>query len=289
MRYFDLHCDTPYECYRQKQPFLENTLAVSAKRGVYFEKWKQVFAIFIRDDHPTPYQLYQNILADFQEKLAACPPCVTPYFAVEGGAVIEDDLTRIAALKRDGVRFFTLTWNGQNRLAGGSLCEQGLTEFGREAIACLNREGICTDLSHLNDRSFYAAVSCAKYPVATHANCRAVCNVRRNLKDDQIRLIAEKEGLIGLCFYPPFLCGEVVDALFCNITHLCKLGLENYIAIGSDFDGGEMSEEVKTLSDIPPLYGKLSEMGIKESVLRKVFYENAHRYIKTFDKRANLG
>ena len=289
MRYFDLHCDTPYECYRQQQPFSENALAVNAKKGACFEDWKQVFAIWIRDNHPAPYQLYQNILADFQEKLTACPPNLTPYFAVEGGAVIEDDLTRIAALKRDGVRFFTLTWNGQNRIAGGSLSEQGLTAFGREVITLLNREGISTDLSHLNDRSFYAAISCADYPVATHSNCRSVCNVARNLKDDQIRLIAEKEGLIGLCFYPPFLCGEVIDALFCNIRHLCKMGLEQYVAIGSDFDGGEMSEEVKTLSDLPSLYRKLGEMGIKESVLRNVFYENADRYIKTFDKRVKLG
>lgn len=288
MKFFDLHCDTPYECYRQKQPFWDNTLAVSAERGGFFEEWKQVFAVWIKDDEPSPYRLYREIMADFQQKLRRCPPNLTPYFAVEGGAVIEDDLTRIAILKKDGVRFFTLTWNGKNRLAGGAESDGGLTAFGREVIAVLNREGIRTDLSHLNDQSFYAAVSCADYPVATHSNCRSVCHVPRNLKDDQIRLIAEKGGLIGLCFYPPFLCGEVVDALFCNIRHLCKMGVEDSIAIGSDFDGGEMSEEVRTLSDIPALYQKLCEMGLKESVLRKVFYENAERYVKTFDKRAEL-
>ena len=289
MNYFDLHCDTPYECYRQKQPFSENSLALSAKNGRCFEKWKQVFAVWIRDDEKEPYRLYKRIIADFKEKLSDCPENLTPYFAVEGGAVIEDDPERIADLKEDGVRFFTLTWNGENRIAGGVSSRAGLTDFGREVIDRLNRERICTDLSHLNDRSFYEAVRCAEYPLATHSNCRSVCNVVRNLKDDQIRLIAEKGGLIGLCFYPPFLCGEVFDALYCNIGHLCKMGLEDYVAIGSDFDGAEMSDEVKSLSDVPVLYAKLTEMGLTDRVLRKVFYENADRYIKTFDKPKGLG
>ena len=263
MNFFDLHCDTPYECYFQKQPFSQNSLAVYAKRGRCFEKWQQVFAIWIKDGEKEPYRLYQSILNDFKRKLFPCPQNLIPYFAVEGGSVIEERTERIAELKKDGVRFFTLTWNGENRIAG--------------------------DLSHLNDQGFYDAVSCADFPVATHSNCRSVCNVPRNLKDDQIRLIAQKGGLIGLCFYPSFLCGEVLDALYCNIRHLCKMGLEEFIAVGSDFDGAEMAREVSSLSDIPFLYVKLNEMGIQESILRKVFYENADRYIKTFDKRKGLG
>ena len=289
MNFFDLHCDTPYECYFQKQPFSQNRLAVSAKRGRCFEKWQQVFAIWIKDGEKEPYRLYQSILNDFKRKLFPCPQNLIPYFAVEGGSVIEERTERIAELKKDGVRFFTLTWNGENRIAGGVSSKRGLTEFGREVITLLNREGIATDLSHLNDQSFYDAVSCADFPVATHSNCRSVCNVPRNLKDDQIRLIAQKGGLIGLCFYPSFLCGEVLDALYCNIRHLCKMGLEEFIAVGSDFDGAEMAREVSSLSDIPFLYVKLNEMGIQESILRKVFYENADRYIKTFDKRKGLG
>ena len=280
MNYFDLHCDTPYECYFKNQDFLENNLAVSGEKGAEFDNWRQVFAVWIRDDIEEPFKLYRAIINDFKEKLTQKSDKLTPYFAVEGGAVIGDDIDLLYELKKDGIRSLTLTWNGENLIAGGSKSDKGLTSFGQRVIKELNSLQICCDLSHLNDKSFYKAVETADYPIATHSNCRAVCDVPRNLTDEQIRLIAEKGGIIGLCFYGKFLGGDVFEKLYENICHLLDMGLERSIAIGSDFDGADMDRRIDKLSKIPELYCRLSEKGIKDSTLDRIFYENADEYIR---------
>lgn len=285
MNYFDLHCDTPYECYFKNQPFFRNSLAVSGEKGAFFENWKQLFAVWIRDDIDEPFKLYRAILNDFKEKLTQKSDNLTPYFAVEGGAVIGNDIDLLYELKKDGIRSLTLTWNGENLIAGGSKTDRGLTSFGQMVIKELNSLQICCDLSHLNDKSFYKAVETADYPIATHSNCRAVCDVPRNLTDDKLQLIAEKGGIIGLCFYPEFLGGDVFLKLYENIYHMLELGLENNIAIGSDFDGAKMDNALSDIAKIPYLYVKLNEKGISADILDKIFYKNAENYFETFDKR----
>lgn len=285
MNYFDLHCDTPYECYFKNQDFFENNLAVSGEKGAVFENWKQVFAVWIRDDQAEPYKLYNAILKDFKEKLKSKPDNLTPYFSVEGGAVIEDDTDRLYILKEDGICALTLTWNGENRIAGGSKSDKGLTDFGKRVIRDLNSLNMLCDLSHLNEKSFYSAIELADYPIATHSNCREVCNCPRNLSDNQLKLIAEKGGIVGLCFYPEFLGGDVLEKLYRNIYHMLELGMENNIAIGSDFDGADMSGSLCDISKIPFLYDKLLKKGINKPILDKIFYKNAENYLETFDKR----
>lgn len=281
MNYFDLHCDTAYECCFKNKEFIKNDLAVSADKGAAFEKWSQVFAVWVRDDAEQPYKLYRTVLDEFKKKLNGISGNLTPYFAVEGGAVIGRDSDLIYNLKKDGVKYLTLTWNGENRIAGGSKTEKGLTRFGREVIKKLNSLKICCDLSHLNDKSFFAAIEQAEYPIASHSNCRAVCDVKRNLTDEQLKLIGQRNGIIGLCFYTKFLGGDTVEKLYENICHTAELGLEDNISVGSDFDGAETGNPVKTVSGVPALYQALFEKGIGGDLLDKIFYKNAQNY---FDK-----
>ena len=288
MNYFDLHCDTPYECYFKNQDFFENNLAVSGKKGAEFDNWRQVFAVWIRDDQDEPYTLYKAILKDFKEKLKTKPDNLTPYFSVEGGAVIEDDIERLYELKKDGICALTLTWNGENRIAGGSKTDKGLTDFGKRVISEMNSINMLCDLSHLNEKSFYSAVELADYPIATHSNCRAVFDCPRNLSDNQLKLIAEKGGIVGLCFYPKFLGVDVYQKLYENIFHLLELGMENNIALGSDFDGADMSGELCDITKIPLLYDKLLKKDINKPILDKIFYKNAKKYLETFDKRRSI-
>lgn len=285
MDYFDLHCDTPYECYFKKQDFFKNSLAVSGEKGAAFEKWSQVFAVWIRDDLDEPYKLYKSILKDFKAKLKDKPDNLTPYFSIEGGAVIEEDIDRLYELKEDGITALTLTWNGENKIAGGSKTDKGLTHFGKRVIKKLNSLNMLCDLSHLNEKSFYAAVELADFPLATHSNSKRVFDCPRNLNDNQLKLIAEKGGIVGLCLYPKFLGGDVTQKLYENIYHMLELGLEDNIAIGSDFDGADMSGELRDISKIPFLYANLLKKGISKTVLDKIFYKNAENYLETFDKR----
>lgn len=283
MNFFDLHCDTPFECYTKKQEFYVNQLAVSATAADCFENWRQVFACWIKDELENPFELYKNILNDFKLKISDIPHNLTPYFAVEGGAVLENDAERLFILKDDKIKFLTLTWNGENAIAGGVDSDKGLTPFGNKVIKLLNQLKIGCDLSHINQKSFYKALETADYPLATHSNCFSLCNHKRNLKDDQIKLIAEKGGIIGLCFYPLFLGGDVFESLYQNIFHLCDMGLENHIAIGSDFDGAKMDLRLSKTANVKDFYSFLKNKGLSGMLLDKIFYKNAYNFIANLD------
>ena len=103
MNYFDLHCDTPFKCYKENLSFKDPSLAVSESKGKFFDKWYQTFAIWIDETEEKPYELYINALADFKGKLKDAPSNLTPIFSVEGGALIENDIDRLYRLKSDGI------------------------------------------------------------------------------------------------------------------------------------------------------------------------------------------
>lgn len=282
MNYFDLHCDTAYECYVTGEDFLKNSLAISGESGEVFEDWHQVFAIWIKDDSEKPFELYKKILSDIKLKLQKSPQNLIPYFSVEGGAVIEHDIERLNILKQDAVRFLTLTWNGENDIAGGVNTEKTLTGFGKRVIKEMNNLGMVCDLSHLNQKSFYKVAENAEKIVATHSDCYKICPHERNLIDEQIKLIYERKGVMGICFYPDFLGGEVFEKIYENIFYLCDKGYEDIIAIGSDFDGGKMNEKLDKISKIPQLYAFLQAKGLENELLYKIFYKNAHNFIAKF-------
>ena len=279
MDFFDLHCDTAFELYKRNLSFDNDELSVNRNSAKVFGKWTQTFAVWIKDDAENPFRLYENIISDIKFKLKTAPENLTPLFAMEGGSVIEDKTDRLEVLKKDGIKLFTLTWNGENRIAGGCKTEKGLTDFGVTVIKELNRLKIGCDLSHLNKKSFYSAMEYAEFPLATHSNCYGICPNRRNLTLEQIKLITQKNGIIGLTFYPEFLGENIYKKIYENIFLLCDKGFENNIAIGSDFDGGKMSESLDKTSKIPLLYGFLEKKGLSKPLLNKIFYENAHKFI----------
>lgn len=281
MNFFDLHCDTATECYEKNTDLSGGKTAVSFGAAAAFEKWTQCFAIWIRDDIEEPFGYYRSVYSSFCRKIADAPGNLTPIITVEGGSLIENDISRLSELKRDGVSALTLTWNGKSRIASGIAEKGGLTPFGAEVIRQAESLGIFCDLSHLNPESFDSAVKVTKRPIATHSNCSAVFPHRRNLSDSRISEIARRGGLIGICCYPPFLGGDVFGGILANIRHLTELGFEDNIAFGSDFDGGDMSSELDCPQKIPRLFEWLYENGIPLKTLEKVFYDNAQRFFRS--------
>lgn len=279
MDYFDLHADTPFECHKTGQGFYVNRLAISVSQAELFESWSQTFAFWIRDDCTDPYGLYSKMRSDFLLKLKPVPKNFTPVFAVEGGAVLEDRVDRISILKTDGIKLLTLVWNGENRIGGGIKSEKPLTEFGKRVIEKMNEAKMGCDLSHMNRKGFFAAAERAEFPLCSHSNCFSVSPHPRNLSDEQIRLVAQKGGVIGLCFYPEFLKGEPFEAIYSNIAHLLYMGMEDHIAIGSDFDGAVMDERLSSPRHIPALRDFLARKGMENNLLHKIFYLNAHNFI----------
>ncbi|MBQ3548123.1 MAG: membrane dipeptidase [Clostridia bacterium] len=278
MRFFDLHSDTAYKMYVEKQGFYQNSLAISGQKGEAFCDWYQTFAIWLPEELENPFLFYKNTVSHLKKNLCGK---VKPIFAVEGGTVLENDSGRLYELKQDGVKLLTLTWNGENAIAGGCKSDKGLTYFGKTVIDKMNKINMAVDLSHLNDKSFFEVIDRAEKPIASHSNCRSVCDISRNLSDEQIKLICEKGGVIGLNFYPLFLGGNVFEKIYENIAHLLYLGYENIIAVGSDFDGAVMASELCDITKIFDLYVFLEQKGLDNSLLDKIFYKNAYL---TFDK-----
>lgn len=278
MRFFDLHCDTITRAFETKQSLFKNNLAIDFKKGAVFSKWSQCFAIWVDDKLENPYEYYQKNLYEYKKYKQNAPENLTSILTVENGLLLESDITRVEMLKRDGVKALTLTWNGENCIASGAYADGGLKPFGRDVINEMNRLKIACDLSHINTEGFFEAVKLADYPFASHSCCDAVKNHPRNLTDAQILKIIDKNGIIGICLYPVF-CGEkIFDGVYKNIIHLINLGAAKSIAIGTDFDGCDMPNELSNTTKIVNLYNFLKSRNISEQILEGVFYENAKNF-----------
>lgn len=297
MEYFDLHCDTISECERTGQGLRENSLAVSLTRGRYFDCWTQVFALFIPDslrgeaafDHA--WRLYTCFRAEMgrnrswaafcrnaadierahREKKCAC------LLSIEGGSALGGSVEQVDWFYRLGVRMMTLTWDGSNEIGGGSKSSGGLTRYGVQVLDAMEQCGMIIDVSHLNTRTFWDVFRFTHTPLfATHSDCFSVWPHARNLRDEQLRAIIRRGGLIGLNLYPEFLGpGDPVKRIQENILHLCDLGGTDNIAFGCDFDGAAMAPGWEYVDDMVCLYCKLSARGLPERLLQKCFYENA--------------
>jgi membrane dipeptidase len=149
-------------------------------------------------------------------------------FGLEGGHMIENDLNKLDALYKRGVRYMTLTWNNSTDWATSALDEttappkssppvggrtlkdsarkKGLTEFGREVVRRMNELGMMVDLSHVGEQTFWDAINTTTKPVIVSHSCvYTLCPHRRNLKDDQIKAVGKNGGVIHLNFYSGFI------------------------------------------------------------------------------------
>lgn len=130
---------------------------------------------------------------------------------IEGGHAIENSLALLRLYHALGVRYMTLTWANSNDWAesSGDLrpdAPAGLTPFGREVIAEMNRLGMMVDLSHVSDRTFDDVLAVTRSPVlVSHSAARALTDSHRNLTDDQLRALAANGGVCMVNFYPAFI------------------------------------------------------------------------------------
>jgi membrane dipeptidase len=163
---------------------------------------------------------------------------------VEGAHALEESLVQLRTWYRLGVRGMTLTWNHGNAVADGSGEPNpgGVTGFGRQVVAEMNRLGMIIDVSHLSDPGFWDIMELSQAPViASHSNARQLCDHPRNLTDEQIKALIAKDSVMGLTFVDFFTVKEKrtvwIDDLLRHLDHVCSLGGVNHVAFGSDFDG----------------------------------------------------
>lgn len=161
--------------------------------------------------------------------------------SIEGAAPIINDINNLYAFHSLGVRAMTLTWNHRNFLADGIDEPYGLTVFGKEVIQEMVKLRMIVDVSHLNVAGFEDVAKTITAPfIASHSNARAVFEHPRNLYDEQIKEIINRKGFIGINLYSMFLGNEndnLKNKMIEHIEHILKLGGEDVVGFGADFDG----------------------------------------------------
>lgn len=163
---------------------------------------------------------------------------------IENGLAIERELANLKHFAQRGVVYITLCHNGDNDIcdsARGCNTHDGVSSFGKKVIREMNDLGIMVDLSHGGEKSFYDALDISRVPiVCSHSNCKALCDVPRNLTDDQLRALAAKGGVAHTTLYSGFLRkdGEasVLDAVD-HLEHAIRIMGIDHVGIGTDFDG----------------------------------------------------
>lgn len=294
MSFFDLHCDTAYEITKQNLSIEKNPLAIDLRKGSSLFPWIETFAFWIPDDYrgEEAYDLFQKQYRYFKKEWEQYPELFCdlktpdqkgcyPLFAVEGGAVLAGKMSHIDDLKAAGISILTLTWNDVNEIAAGAHATGGLTNFGKGVVKSLEEHNIIIDVSHLNEESFWDVARIASRPfIATHSNAYDVCPNPRNLKAEQIRVIRDSNGLIGLNFYKDFLGGDStrgIEALIRHIDLFLQLQCEDILAIGSDFDGADMPSDLVDITAIPQLQERLiSNFGV--ALTEKIMFDNARNF-----------
>ena len=248
----------------------------------------QVFDRFYKElhDHEDKMMLFTKVSdvreAEKQGKIAAM-------LSIEGGEAVEADLGILRMLYRLGLRAMTLTWNERNQIADGAgegRTKGGLTNFGVELVKEMNNLGMVVDVSHLNDAGFFDVIETTTKPIiASHSNCRAVCNHRRNLTDDMIKILADNGGVMGMNFAPSFVDenkeNATLERVLDHVDHIVKVASVDNVGLGSDFDGIETTPKgLEDVTRMPYLTEGLLKRGYKEDDIRKVLGENFLRVFR---------
>ncbi|MBP1540221.1 MAG: membrane dipeptidase [Prevotella sp.] len=206
---------------------------------------------------------------------------------IENGLAIEDDISNVEHFAQRGIVYITLCHNGDNQIcdsARGSNTHSGVSEFGAKVIREMNRLGVAVDLSHGAESSFYDALAISSEPiVCSHSCCRSLCDVPRNLTDDQMRALAQKDGVMQITLYHGFLRdpGEasIIDAIE-HLNHAIDVMGVDHVGLGSDFDGDGGVAGIADASEMINFTIKLLEQRFSHSDIRKIWGENWLRVIR---------
>lgn len=296
----DAHCDTLYSLVIEGKNSADcKVTAANLQAGNVF---LQTFAMFTGAKGPqgTPYQDGRRMLAASYElpvrilrgSLPSQPPKEpTGILSCEGGEMLEGSLARLAEFDDDTrLRMIALTWNHENEIGypAKSGSDRPLKPFGHDLLTEMDRRGILADVSHLNDAGFWDVCERTHLPpIASHSDCRWLCDHSRNLTKDMVRAIIDRKGFIGVNFYSSFLREDgdaTLDDVLRHIDALCELGGEDVVGFGSDFDGIERwPEGLSNPGDFPALLDLLTRHGYTQAQLEKLAGLNLWRVLKQAD------
>jgi membrane dipeptidase len=218
---------------------------------------------------------------------------------------IEDRIDYLALFKALGVGVIQMAYNTQNLVGSGCYENRdgGLSDFGREVVAEMNRVGILCDLSHVGANTSRDVIEASTKPVAySHCLPSGLKAHPRNKSDDELRFIAERGGFIGVTMFPPFLkrgTASTVDDYVEAIGYVIDIAGEDCVGIGTDFTQGYERpffdwithdkgyarkltefgdivnpEGIRTIGEFPNLTAAMHRAGWNETRIRKVIGGN---------------
>lgn len=256
---------------------------------------------------------------------------IASFITVENGAAIENRLDALDAYYDLGVRLMTLCHNATLDWVDSATDAPrsgGLSEFGRQVIARMNDLGMIVDCAHVSDEVMHQALDVSRAPVVfSHSNARALCDQRRNVPDDVLARIADRQALVMATFVPDFICQRSKDWMaalkdawgktpegvdpdilvparekeigawprgslnqFCDHLDYLKSRVgPDHIGIGSDFFGGPQGEGLKDASCFPHIFAELIRRGWPKPHLRKLAGENFLRVFRAVEKARTRG
>jgi membrane dipeptidase len=209
--------------------------------------------------------------------------------SLEGAGPVRSP-AELASWVERGVRAIGPAWDDTHYAAGAWRDQGGFSAEGFELLEAMAGHGLILDLTHLSEQASLEALERYEGPlVASHSNARALVPTSRQLSDTQIRLIAERDGLVGTVLFNAFLRkgyakgdakGSVTLAyVVAHIDHICQLlGDADHVGIGSDLDGGfgaaDIPAELDTVADLPLLAQALRDKGYDEGAVRNILGGN---------------
>ncbi|MGV6850102.1 MAG: dipeptidase [Marinibacterium sp.] len=211
-------------------------------------------------------------------------------FHIEGAEAIDPELEVLDVLYHAGLRSIGPVWSRPTIFGDGvpfvfpgdADFGGGLTDAGKRLIRRCNDLGIMIDLSHLNMAGFHDVAALSDAPlVATHSNAHAICPHARNLTDDQLRIIAESDGMVGLNFACAFLRedGKMLDdvpleTMIRHLDHLIGILGEDRVGLGSDFDGALVPRDIASVAGLPRLMAAMRAAGYGDDLIARICHGN---------------
>lgn len=304
--FFDGHCDTPIELWRNGARLRENRLAVSLERAKRLGGWAQFFAFctaWIENGTPH-FEQYREALSCFSAQLRENEDAITlcrsaseaesamrdgkaaAFLSIEGAEAIDCDPGRLEEAYAQGVRMISLVWNIENSLTGSCVTGNGLSAKGKEFFRRAQRLGMIVDVSHLSERGFWEMTELAEKPiVASHSNAKALCGHIRNLTDEQFKAICQLGGTAGLNLAGAFLSDSGVatfEDFRRHFDHFLALGGEGHIAVGLDLDGtDDLPAGFTGVENFENLAEYLEKCGYPEESIQNLFCNSLMRVVRS--------
>ena len=310
----DSHCDTPSEIYRGRDIGLDNKsghidipkLERSQVDGAFF-------ALYIPADMDSEpdraFRYAGELLESVKESVSRYPYLAfatsqeialenkskglfSVFLGLENASPIgcgPEAFERLRWFYDNGIRYVTLCHSGDNEICDSCASVNprwgGLSPFGHDVVAQMNNMGMLVDVSHISDSSFYDVLECSSKPVvATHSCCRALADHPRNMTDDMIRSLAAARGVLQVNFYPVFLDADYRSKMPSfrriadHIDHIVDIAGIDFVGIGSDFDGIELTPAgIQDISMMPRIFEELSLRGYSDADIAKIASGNFFR------------